>query len=230
MTLFLSMLPFYIIGNLHCFGMCGPMVMLLAQNPYRHLYFIGRMLSFSLAGLIAGALGEVLHLLLSRFHLQEILSISFGMIVIFLGLGSIFSWHLLNFLPFKRTLEKKIQKLSILMQQKNPWAAFLLGFFTVTLPCGQSLIVFSACAVSADALSGAFNGLAFALLTSPSLFLAMKAASFFRKFKGSYNQIMGIVAIIVGGLILLRGLAQGGYIDHLILNPFNSVGYHVVLY
>ncbi|MCH1429939.1 MAG: sulfite exporter TauE/SafE family protein [Chlamydiales bacterium] len=230
MTLFLSMLPFYIIGNLHCFGMCGPMVMLLSQNPYRNLYFLGRVLSFSSAGFIAGALGEVLHLVLSRFYIQELVSITFGLLVIILGVGSIFNWHLLHFLPFKSKLEKRVNRLSILMQQHNPWAAFLLGVFTVTLPCGQSLIVFSACAVSADSITGAFNGFAFAALTSPSLFFAMKAANFFRYFKSSYNKIMGALAIIIGLLMLLRGLAQGGIIEHFILNPSYPDKYHIVLY
>ena len=62
MSLLITMLPLYLLGNLHCIGMCGPLVMLLGQQRCRAFYFLGRTLSFTLAGLLAGALGSVLQL------------------------------------------------------------------------------------------------------------------------------------------------------------------------
>ena len=57
MTLLLTMLPLYLFGNVHCLGMCGPLVMLIGQHHFRYFYFVGRTLSFTLAGGLAGAAG-----------------------------------------------------------------------------------------------------------------------------------------------------------------------------
>lgn len=108
--------------------------------------------------------------------------------------------------------------------------AFLFGFFTLALPCGQTLIVFSACALSGNMFVGLFNGLAFALLTSPSLFLAMKAHSLLHKAKHYYHTIIGVSALLVGCMAVLRGLAEMGVISHWILNPSSPVHYHLVIF
>src|SRR5690242_11860481 len=86
MTLFFSLLPLYIFGNLHCMGMCGPLVMLLGQHRYRFFYFVGRLLSFSLAGLVAGELGAVLHVFLKQYYLAEIISLGCGIMIIGWGI------------------------------------------------------------------------------------------------------------------------------------------------
>jgi len=94
------------------------------------------------------------------------------------------------------------------------------------LPCGQTLIVYSACALSGDLLAGTLNGFAFAILTSPSLVLAMQAEKSLKFAKRYYNQLVGLAAIFVGILAMMRGLAEIGIIEHLILNA----KYHIVIY
>jgi len=92
------------------------------------------------------------------------------------------------------------------------------------------MIVFSACALAGDAIVGTLNGFAFALLTSPSLFLAMNAQSMLKKLKPHHNSIMGICAMFIGILALARGFAEMDFIPHLILNPSWPSYYHIVLY
>lgn len=222
MTLLFSMLPVYVLGNLHCFGMCGPLVMMIGRHRYRSLYFFGRLLSFSLAGLLAGEIGAVLNLVLQRFHLPAAASFLFGGILILIGLGSLLSWRL----PPLKPLGRISQSLSLLMLRDAPLPAFLFGFFTVALPCGQTLLVFSACALSGSAAVGLLNGFAFGLLTSPSLFFAMQTVSLFQKAKKYYTAVVGISALLVGALALCRGFAEMGWIPHQVLNQ----KYHLVLY
>jgi uncharacterized protein len=112
------------------------------------------------------------------------------------------------------------------MLRDQPWPTFLFGFFTIALPCGQTVVVFSACALYGDPFIGLINGLVFALLTSPALFAAMHAHRFFQKLKPSYNTIMGGCAVLVGLLSFCRGLAELEYIPHLIINS----EYHLVIY
>lgn len=230
MTLLLAMLPIYIFGNLHCLGMCGPLVMMIGHHRYRYFYFLGRTLSFSLAGMVAGALGEVADTLFKEYHLAEATSFIFGGILILLGIYTFSGWAYPGYVWLSKRLAKANQALSLLMLRDRAWPTFLFGFFTIALPCGQTLIVFSACALSGDMYVGLLNGFAFALLTSPSLFVAMKAHAMLRRARGYYQTVIGISSMVVGGVAILRGFAEMGWISHWIINPEASPYYHVVIF
>lgn len=219
------MLPYYLLGNLHCAGMCGPLVLMIGKHQFRHIYFIGRILSFSLAGFLAGAGGSVINLLLSQYHLSALASFSFGLMIIYVGISNLVGVSLKwNF--FSKKIARANQTLSLLMLRDQPWSTFLFGFFTVALPCGQTVVVFSACALYGDPWVGLLNGFCFALLTTPSLLAAMYATRIFQKAKRHYNFFMGISALLIGGLAICRGLADLGLIPHLNL----SSHYHLVIY
>lgn len=229
MTLFLQLLPFYLLGNLHCIGMCGPLVMMLGKQRYRYFYFLGRILSFSLAGMIAGEIGAVLNLFLQQFYLSALLCFLFGGIILLVGISQLLGRDYPGHRWLAKRLEKSNRRLSLLMLQDRALPSFLFGFFTLTLPCGQTLVVFSACALNGNGWIGLANGLAFALLTSPSLLLAMHAHSLFRRLKRYYNPIMGICALMVAFLSLCRGFADLQWIDHRTVN-LGYAGYHLVIY
>jgi sulfite exporter TauE/SafE len=150
----------------------------------------------------------------------------FGGIIVAIGIYSILG----QLPPGQQWLAKRLarfnQSLSLLMLRDQAWPSFLFGFFTIALPCGQTLIVFSACALSGDPLVGLVNGFAFAILTSPSLLLAMNTHRLLNRVKPYYNIIMGVCALFVGGLALLRGFADLEVIPHLVIHP----EYHIALY
>lgn len=230
MTLLLTMLPIYLFGNLHCIGMCGPLVMMIGQHRYRYAYFAGRLLSFTLAGTLAGGLGTVIAVTLKEYQLPAIASFAFGGGILVVGLSHLMKWNLPGGAWFSMKVAPISKRLSLLLLKDQLWSTFLFGFFTVTLPCGQTIIVFSACALYGGALTGLINGFAFALLTSPSLFLAMKASGVLQKAKKHYNTIIGVCGILVGALALCRGLAELEIIPHWILNPQSSPEYHLVVF
>lgn len=230
MTLLLAMLPIYILGNLHCIGMCGPLVMMIGQHQYRYYYFLGRTLSFSLAGLLAGGIGAVADSFFKQYHLSEATSFLFGGILVGLGLCTFSGWTYPGYRWLSKQMGKANHVLSLLMLQDRAWPTFLFGFFTIALPCGQTLIVFSACALSGEMSVGLLNGFAFALLTSPSLFLAMKAHALLKEAKQYYQVVMGVSAMLVGTLAILRGVADMGLISHWVLNPEAAAHYHLVIF
>ncbi len=226
MSLFLAMLPVYLLGNLHCLGMCGPLVIFLGKHPYRYAYFVGRLLTFSLAGLAAGELGSVFHIWLRTYHLSSLVSISFGLIMVFCG-GVVLAG---KGVPGNRWIGQLLSpisnRLSLLLLKQSFYATFLFGCATILLPCGQTLIVFSACALSQSGSTGLINGFAFALLTTPSLWLAMHASHLVSRWKEAGNQILGACAMVVGALAVLRGAAELDWISHFILNE----RFHIALY
>jgi uncharacterized protein len=230
MTLFLSLLPLYLFGNIHCLGMCGPLVMLLGQHRCRFFYFVGRLLSFSLTGFFAGQAGAVLHLILKHYYIAEGLSFLCGVALIRWGIQKIRGkkFHILS---SKQTRLNPLQRwTSMLLLKDRRWSTFLFGFLTVALPCGQTLIVFSACALVGDALIGLINGFAFALLTTPALICAMHTLQLFKQLKQYDQMILGGSSILVGLLALCRGLAEMGWMSHWILNPDASPVYHLVIF
>jgi len=222
MNLFLMLLPTYLLGNFHCLGMCGPLVMMLGQHRFRNWYFLGRILSFSLAGLSAGGLGAVMNVVLNLYHISALTSFLFGAVIF--GAGALTMLQIP--IPMPMILQGVNRQIPLLILRDLRFPTFLFGFATVFLPCGQTLIVFSACALSGDPWIGLLNGCLFALLTSPALFFAMQAHQLLREGKMYANQIIGMMALLVGVLACLRGLADLEVIPHLALNA----KYHIVLY
>lgn len=230
MALFFSLLPIYLFGNLHCFGMCGPLVAMIGQHRHRYFYFLGRLFSFSLAGMVAGEVGAVLQLTLQPYHMSAITSFIFGGIILYIGCSLLWGSPIAFPGWLIRPLNKINRNLSLLMLKDQGWSTFLFGFFTLFLPCGQSLVVFSACALSGDAYIGLFNGFAFALLTTPSLALAMHSHLLFKKLKKHHNRVLGLCSLFIGLLALCRGCADLGLIPHWVLNPSSPTHYHMVIF
>ncbi len=230
MTLFFTLLPVYLFGNLHCLGMCGPLVAMIGQHRYRLFYFLGRTLAFTVAGGIAGAIGAVLDITLKEYQIPFLTSFLFGSIIFVIGITTLTGWRSPGVKWIAPLMAKATRPLATLMLKDRAWTTFVFGLLTIALPCGQTVLVFSACALSGSMLVGTGNGFAFALLTSPSLFFAMHAHQFLSKAKNHYHTVLGISALIIGTLALLRGFADIGAIPHFILNPNASPYYHLVLF
>jgi len=229
MSLLMTMLPFYLLGNLHCIGMCGPLVMMIGQHRFRFFYFLGRGLSFAFAGMAAGEAGAVLDLFFKHYHISALTCFIFGSVILGVGMGSLLEWR--NPVKwFVLPLARFQNSLALLILRDQAWPTFLFGFFTIALPCGQTVVVFAACAVSGDPWVGLLNGGVFALLTSPSLFLAMKARALLQSAKRHYHTITGVCALVIGFLTLCRGFAELDLISHFVLNPKAPAAYHLVLY
>lgn len=226
MTLFWTMLPFYLMGNMHCLGMCGPLVMMIGRHRYRYAYFFGRLFSFGLAGMAAGEAGAVLQGSLQTYHIPEMLTFALGILMLGVAANNWMGWSFS--LPLPKAFRQVNHSISLLMLKDTILTTFLFGLLTVALPCGQSLIVFSACALAGDPWVGLFNGLAFALLTSPSLWVAMHTLRWFQSAKSHHRRLVAGAAFFAGTMAVCRGLADLGAIPHFVMG--NQASYHIVLY
>lgn len=230
MTLLLAMLPYYLLGNLHCLGMCGPLAMMLGTHRFRYFYFAGRLCSFTLAGGIAGELGAVLNVFFNRFYISAASALLFGLAIALIGLVGLMGRSYPGQTWIARIMAKANGPLSLLMLRDQPLATFLFGFLAIALPCGQSLVVFSACALSGSLAIGLLNGFAFALLTSPSLFFAMHAHALLGNSKKYWISAGHFFAIAVGAIAICRGLAELDLLPHLGLSLPLAEAVHFVLY
>jgi sulfite exporter TauE/SafE len=204
-----------LLGGVHCLGMCGGIVGALTfGQPYRNAadpgfwllqlaYNLGRLLSYLLAGALAGGLGLLLAQAGPLEQTQKLLNVVAGLFMIVLGLYLAGWWHGLarveraGGLVWKR-LEPLGRKL---LPVRSPGRALLLGMVWGWLPCGlvYSVLIW---ALSAGSLvEGALLMGAFGLGTLPNLLLMGAAAGWL----GGWLR-KPLVRQLAGGLVILLGL------------------------
>lgn len=230
MALFLTLLPIFLFGNVHCLGMCGPLVALLARQRYKWLYFPGRLLSFSFGGLLAGEMGLLLFDFSYRMHLSALFSLVFGVVFLGIGVCKLVQFKINPGKRFQVLFSKSSAVMSALIKRPAPPSLFLFGASTLLLPCGQSLLVFSIIALYADPLLGLTHGFLFALFTSPALILAMYAPKLLKGKKLGSNFLVGLAIVTAGLLATFRGLADLELMPHYIVNQASPSPFHIVLW
>ncbi len=167
-----------LLGGVHCVGMCGGIVAAFsfradgAKPPFRlHVgYNIGRVLSYTLFGALAGALGASLNLLDIR-PLQLALYVLAQGVMILLGLY-LAGWNswVLVFEKAGGALWSRAQPFfRKLLPVKTLPGALLAGMVWGWLPCGLVYSILVAALASGSATSGAALMLAFGLGTLPNL-------------------------------------------------------------
>lgn len=205
----------------HCLGMCGPLLVLagarfpkqgVASTPYHVIYHIGRILVYTLLGFIFGALGGAMEKLAAVAKIPGIVSLVIGVIVVILGLSY------LGWLPFlKRSIEPNgwWQRVIKKTMQTTGWiGAFTLGLLNGILPCGlvyQSLFIAGG---TGSPWIGALGMFLFGMATLPALVIfgvgAQLISTSVRKW---LFWIGGVFVIIIGVLLILRGIKGMGLVD-----------------
>jgi len=176
---FLALFLVGLLGGTHCVGMCGGIVGALSMGaPGRwsmHLaYNVGRILSYGLAGAIAGAVGAASLGLDSQVPMRLALYLVANLMLIALGLYLLGVTQALAFTERAgQLLWQRLQPLTRrFLPARTVAQAFPLGMLWGWLPCG---LVYSALATALSSGSAARGGLAmlaFGLGTLPNLLLA----------------------------------------------------------
>jgi sulfite exporter TauE/SafE len=211
------------LGSLgHCLGMCGPLVVMvgvqlrargLAGTPYHLLYHGTRIVVYALLGAIVGGVGSLLGMGSRLSLVAGIVSLLLGLIVVFFGLGY------LGWLPLGR-LEKTGDWMNRAMgrafQRGGLLGVALLGALNGLLPCG---LVYSALLIAASiggSLPGALGMTLFGIGTIPALLVVgMGAGALSVRVRQTLTRVAGILIIVAGLQLALRGLATLGAVPHL---------------
>jgi len=168
-----------LLGGVHCFGMCGSIVGILtaqlpkdgARWPFHLAYNSGRIASYTLAGLLVGAIGQAGLLLRDVVPVQHLLFALSSLMLIALGLYLAGIWSMVRRIEqVGSVLWQRIQPLTrSLFPITSPARALLLGTLWGWLPCGLVYSVLVTALASGHAQSGALIMLAFGLGTLPNL-------------------------------------------------------------
>lgn len=178
----LSLMSAFLVGLLgggHCVGMCGGIVSAVSMHlpqhktklPFLLAYNTGRVLSYTLAGIIAGLVGA------SSFFLQHVLPVQHvlygisSLMLVVLGLYLAGIWHGVIYLESAgKVIWKTLQPYSKhYIPVQNFKQAFILGILWGWLPCGLVYSVLIAAIATGHAINGGLLMLAFGLGTMPTL-------------------------------------------------------------
>ncbi|MDR2137280.1 MAG: sulfite exporter TauE/SafE family protein [Synergistaceae bacterium] len=214
---------FGLLTSLHCVAMCGGLILTQTlsgagkgenrrdgssdKTPlfYAGLYNAGRVISYTLAGALAGGLGRVLTFS-GRF--TGVIPILGGAFMVLLGVNSAGIFPFLRKLSFP--LPKGFAKFLYkgVLKGKSP---LLVGLLTVLMPCGPLQIAQIYAISTKSVLIGALSMFAFALGTVPALFLfGVFSETFGKKFSHIVTKVGAVVVCLMGLTMIGRGLALSG--------------------
>lgn len=219
-TSFFALFLVGLLGGTHCVGMCGGIVGALSMGGGRwslHLaYNTGRILSYGLAGALAGALGAASLGLAGQTTARLVLYVFANLMLVALGL------YLLGVTGALALTEKAGQKLWRRIQPltrrflpaRTVAQALPLGLLWGWLPCGLVYGALASALSAGSAWHGAGLMLAFGLGTLPNLLLAGVVLGRFNHFVRNVwvRRFSGILVLCFGvyGLFGVRHLLQGG--------------------
>ena len=200
-----------LLGGVHCVGMCGGVVSALTlgvnpqqKTPFNFLvaYNSGRIISYTLAGAIVGAIGWFGGQLTTLHEIQVVLKAFAGLFMVAMGLYLAGWWFGL------RKLEqagghvwKRIEPLGRkFIPVQSTSQAFVLGGIWGWLPCGLVYSVLIWALTQQNPVNGALLMLSFGLGTLPNLLAMGLFATAIRSLiqKPAVKIIAGLVIILFG--------------------------------
>ncbi|MCF7797663.1 MAG: sulfite exporter TauE/SafE family protein [Lentisphaeria bacterium] len=204
-----------LLGSFHCVGMCGPITLALpggyAQKRAwifgRVLYNLGRIVTYSLLGIIFGIIGQSIALA----GYQQSLSIALG-VVILLGvfLPSKYAAKLLPFSPVQTFMVRVRDFWGRLFRNNSHPSLFTIGVLNGFLPCGFVYVGLA----GAMSTGGVWSGAAYMALFGMGTFPIMLATSLAGNWVGIevrrfIQKLVPVGAVLLAVLFILRGLSLG---------------------
>ena len=204
-----------LLGSFHCVGMCGPIAFMLPvdrSNTVKKItqiaiYHFGRLLAYSIIGLIFGLIGKGLYI----FGFQQQLSIIIGVLMIFVVLIPQQTFNKYNFSrPVYRLISKVKSALGSAMKKKTMDTFLTIGFLNGFLPCGLVYMALFGAIAGGNELNGILYMAVFGLGTIPLMTTAIYFSQFLKgKARQRIQKAIPVFVILIGALFILRGLGLG---------------------
>ncbi len=197
----ISMLMLGLLGTGHCVGMCGPLIVAIPARvgPFRAqvYYHLGRVATYTLVGVIFGALGGALGQLKVLVHLQVALGAAAAVFLLLFGLERIGLVRGPAFLQNVATASLGGRGLlRRLLASQRPMSMLPVGLMLGLLPCGLSYAAFARALPAGGPVEGGALVLAFALGTVPGLLVLGTAASkIMLKYRALSDLLSGMLMI-----------------------------------
>ena len=204
-----------LLGSFHCVGMCGPIAFMLPvdrNNTYKKvtqisLYHIGRLLSYSIMGLVFGLIGKGLNM----FGFQQQLSIIIGVVMIIVVLIPYKTFNKYNASkPIYKVISKVKSALGSALKKKTSDTFLTIGFLNGFLPCGLVYMAVFGAIAGGNAAEGSLYMAFFGLGTIPLMTTAIYFSNFLKgAMRQKIQKAIPVFVVLIGVLFILRGLGLG---------------------
>ncbi len=211
----ISALVLGLLGSFHCVGMCGPIAFMLPvdrTNSYKKtiqiaIYHFGRLISYSIIGLIFGLVGKGLYI----FGLQQQLSIVIGVLMIVVVLIPYKTFNKYNFSkPLFKGISIIKSALGTALKKKTPDTFLTIGFLNGFLPCGLVYMAVFAAIATGNTFQGSLYMLFFGFGTIPLMTTVIYFSSILKgNMRQRIQKIIPVFVVLIGVLFILRGLGLG---------------------
>ncbi len=210
-----------LLGSGHCIGMCGPLVTALSFSSgtkpggivFHILYNTGRLITYTLAGAIAGWFGSAALYANTFANISQTVLIASDCFIIIIGLGAAGLFSKLNFIKLEFFNPTRIitKLVAILRNLPASLAAFPLGLIMGFLPCGFLYAMIITAGQSNAPETGAIVMLFFGLGTVPALFLVGSLSHWLSvRARNWMLRTAGLVVATMGAYNLYRHLQATG--------------------
>lgn len=212
---FITPLTIGLIGSFHCIGMCGPIVVALPLKKHNLvskitgaiLYNSGRVLTYSVIGILFGLLGRGIRLAGFQQWTSILLGIAMIISVLFpfffrekITIGSLFSGF----------ASRLIVRLKKLFTDRSYFSLLMIGILNGLLPCGLVYVAIAGAISSGTVLTGALFMMFFGIGTIPLLLLATLASDAIgHRIRSKMQRVVPYFVFMLGVLFILRGMSLG---------------------
>ena len=163
-----------LLGSAHCVGMCGGLVAAVTHgrggrtSGVQARYFLGKTLSYTALGALAGLVGGAAGIVLAGF--QGMLSVALGLVLVAVGLALCGAFRALGPTRLGRWASARLYApVGHLLASERRGAVVALGALNGLLPCGLVYAMLAKAATTGSATAGALTLAVFGLATLPAL-------------------------------------------------------------
>jgi uncharacterized protein len=213
----IDLLGFLTLGLLggfgHCVGMCSPFVLFVSRRyaaPDRGRgaalraqlwYTCGRVLTYTILGAAAGALGGVFELAGALLGIQRAASVLAGAALMLWALAA-----LSDLFPQRRSSGAWFAKVASLLKGRAPGHPFLTGLFLGLLPCGLLYSALIAAVARGGAMPGAAALALFGVGTAPALLGVSLADELLARHRAILNRVSQAFLLAMGAWFVWTGV------------------------
>lgn len=201
-----------VLGSFHCVGMCGPLALALPLSNNNlwakfcgvFLYNAGRVVTYTLFGLLFGAIGKTA----AVFGLQQWVSVILGItIIVFVVLPKRFITPVNTNNSVLKLLQQFRNALGRLFAKKGYHTLFTIGLLNGLLPCGMVYMATAA----AIATGNTANAMLFMCCFGAGTLPVMWSLAFFGNYIGvglrqKIRRVYPYMVLVMAGMLVLRGL------------------------
>lgn len=202
-----------ILGSLHCIGMCGPLAIAFSDQKSSNAaqrfwegvsYNLGRTATYSILGLVFGAVGSFLWVA----DLQKVLSIGLGVFLVIAFLLA-YDWEgkLNSSSLFNAQLLKLRAFISKLFARSAKVPSFILGLANGVLPCGLVYLALAGALASGTLMTGMLFMAFFGLGTLPAMLALVMGVQLVKpSWRRNFRRVLPLVSLCFGLFLIYRGI------------------------